>query len=1222
MQKFFYFFALLFLSTNMFAQDHTVTLQGLEFIPRDIVIRAGETVEWDNVMGTHNVNGSMTTYPDNPEGFFSGSAADAPWTFSHTFTQTGFYNYQCDPHVDFDMFGTVTVLPQICTIASVTANNADGEPDSLGVTCELQGIVYGVNLRPSGLQFTLIDENNDGIGVFSFDNFGYTVQEGDEIAIQGEITFFNGLTQVEPDTVILLSSDNELVDPTIVTALGEDTESQLVTIENVTLVDPGAWETSGSFNADVTNGMDTFTVRIDSDVEISGMDAPTGTFNITGLGGQFDSSAPHDEGYQLFPRYASDIDPYVTANPDYPAYSIGLVTTNNASEVPDSLGVLCELQGVVYGVNFRPAGLQFTIIDENNDGIGTFSLNENFGYTVQEGDDVTIRGEVSFFNGLTQMNLDTVILNSSGNALFDPTVVTVLGEDTESQLVTIENVTLVDPGAWETSGSFNVDVTNGSETFTVRIDSDVDISGMNAPMGTFDVTGIGGQFDSSDPHDEGYQLFPRYAADIDPYIVEETDYPLYPIGLVTSNNADGEPDSLDVQCEIQGVVYGVNIRPAGLQFTLIDENNDGIGVFSLSDNFGYTVQEGDAIAIQGTIGFFNGLTQIEPDTVIFDSADNALFDPTVVTALGEDTESQLVTVENVSLVDPGQWQTSGSFNAEVTDGTNTYQIRIDSDVDIAGMPAPIGTFNVTGLGGQFDGSAPYDEGYQLLPRYVADIDPYEVEEVLYPPYTIAEVTTLDDIGQPDSLDVACELTGFTYGINFRPGGLTFTLIDDNNDGIGIFNTNNDFGYDVTEGDEITVQGTIAFFNGLTQMVVDTVIVVSTGNALIDPTVVTALSEDTESQLVTIENVSLVDPGQWQTSGSFNVDLTDGTNNYQIRIDSDTDISGMNAPEGVFNVTGLGGQFDNSEPYDEGYQLFPRYVQDIDPYNTSETQFPDYTIAEVTGNDADGNPDSLGVNCTLTGVVYGINYRPGGLQFTLIDENNDGIHVFSNSDDLGYTVVEGEEVAVQGSIGFFNGLTELIPVEVTVLSTGNTLFDPTVVTALGEDTESQLVRINGLTLVDPLQWQTSGSFNVDLTDGTNTYQMRIDNDTDIIGTGAPDFTFDLIGLGGQFDSDAPYDEGYQIFPRYLTDIIMVTGVGEEHLGIELDIYPNPTSDLLRISSEVQLDQVQLFNTFGQEVTNLVPNATTIDLDMKALPQGVYVLRVVLEGRSWATQIVKQ
>jgi len=135
-----------------------------------------------------------------------------------------------------------------------------------------------------------------------------------------------------------------------------------------------------------------------------------------------------------------------------------------------------------------------------------------------------------------------------------------------------------------------------------------------------------------------------------------TAYPPYPIGLVTTNDAAGVPDSIGRTCQIQGVVYGGNLRPGGLQFTIIDDQNDGIHLFSGSNDFGYTVTEGDEVIVQGTIAQFNGLTQINPDTLWTVSSGNTLVNPSLPATLDESTESQLITFDFVTIVDIAQGQ--------------------------------------------------------------------------------------------------------------------------------------------------------------------------------------------------------------------------------------------------------------------------------------------------------------------------------------------------------------------------------------------------------------------------------------------------------------------------------------------------------------------------------------------------------------------------------------
>ncbi len=498
---------------------------------------------------------------------------------------------------------------------------------------------------------------------------------------------------------------------------------------------------------------------------------------------------------------------------------------------------------------------------------------------------------------------------------------------------------------------------------------------------------------------------------------------------------------------------------------------------------------------------------------------------------------------------------------------------------------------------------------------------------MYPVYSIGKVTTNDAEGAADSLGVKCQLQGVVYGVNIRgeDNGLQFTVIDSGNNGIGVFSSTKDFDYTVTEGDEIIIQGTIDQFNGLTQIIPDTLWRISQNKPLVAPTIATDLNEATESQLIQLNNIRLLDADDWTNGGSgFNLDVTNGLDTFRMRIDADTDIFGLAAPSGTFTLRGIGSQFDNTSPYTSGYQIIPRYIQDIDPYVPTVAEFPLYPIGTVTTNAADGRPDSLGVKCELRGVVYGVNLRgSSGIQCTIIDNANNGIGVFNSNNNLGYTVKEGDQIAVRGVIGFFNGLTQINAEEIELLSANNALVAPSEVTALNESTESQLVKINGLTLVNPSQWTNAGSgFNVDVTNGITTFQMRVDADVNVFGTPAPVGAFNLTGIGGQFDSSSPYDAGYQIFPRYLEDIDFASSVLDPALIEGLKLYPNPVADWLTLESPLGFDQILIGNALGQQVQQFKNIDTKAQFDLSALPAGIYTLTLVRKDRMYALEIVKQ
>ncbi|MDA8910902.1 plastocyanin/azurin family copper-binding protein, partial [Crocinitomicaceae bacterium] len=313
-------------SSESEAVAHVINAGSFYYSPSALTITAGDTVYWVNDGGTHNVNFATNTVTgdpyNNPESFVSSPTGDIE-LYSHVFNTAGTYQYDCSvgSHAANGMTGTIIVLentspdPGIIalfgetlgyspyTIGEVTTNAADGVADSTDVLVSLVGTVHCIDFDGNeGISFTIIDDNNDGINVFNFaDVSDYVVSEGDKITVLGKIGQFNGLTQVVADSILTLESGLPTATPTIVTTLDESTESQWITIENVNFVNPIATFPSGSNNIDLTDGVNVYTIRIDSDTDIPESAAPQGSFSVTGVGGQYDNSSPYDGGYQLFP---------------------------------------------------------------------------------------------------------------------------------------------------------------------------------------------------------------------------------------------------------------------------------------------------------------------------------------------------------------------------------------------------------------------------------------------------------------------------------------------------------------------------------------------------------------------------------------------------------------------------------------------------------------------------------------------------------------------------------------------------------------------------------------------------------------------------------------------------------------------------------------------------------------------------------------------------------
>ncbi len=157
-------------------------------------------------------------------------------------------------------------------------------------------------------------------------------------------------------------------------------------------------------------------------------------------------------------------------------------TTDASGDSPykDSL---VETSGIVTGMH----GSKFFLQDGTGAWNGIYVYNFVSSPSVAVGDDITIKGEVAEYFGLTQIkNIDTIIVNSTGNALPAATMLnssTMQDEQYEGCLVKLTGATCVNPSA----GFGEWDVLNATDTGVID-----DLMYAYTPMmGTnYDVTGI------------------------------------------------------------------------------------------------------------------------------------------------------------------------------------------------------------------------------------------------------------------------------------------------------------------------------------------------------------------------------------------------------------------------------------------------------------------------------------------------------------------------------------------------------------------------------------------------------------------------------------------------------------------------------------------------------------------------------------------------------------
>ena len=98
----------------------TVRMEGKKFVPDQITIHNGDTVEWVNELNGHKhqittdpeqaMDANNVSIPKNAKPFDSGTMK-AGESYRYKFTVPGTYRYSCPPHEMSGMVGTVVVQP-------------------------------------------------------------------------------------------------------------------------------------------------------------------------------------------------------------------------------------------------------------------------------------------------------------------------------------------------------------------------------------------------------------------------------------------------------------------------------------------------------------------------------------------------------------------------------------------------------------------------------------------------------------------------------------------------------------------------------------------------------------------------------------------------------------------------------------------------------------------------------------------------------------------------------------------------------------------------------------------------------------------------------------------------------------------------------------------------------------------------------------------------------
>lgn len=228
-----------------------------------------------------------------------------------------------------------------------------------------------------------------------------------------------------------------------------------------------------------------------------------------------------------------------------------------------------------------------------------------------------------------------------------------------------------------------------------------------------------------------------------------------------------------------------------------------------------------------------------------------------------------------------------------------------------------------------------NDNRRFYPSGAVDQNADEVPDLVLDTEIFGYITSIEDIRNlPDGLHVKTE--GVATTPNFESASRTSFFIQQDGFGLNIFN----FGTPariVNAGDLLRVQGTVATFNGLKEIILDVpdedVFTVETGMEVPAPREITFEQfknaafietdvDNVQGSLVRLNGLS-TDPTSWPqdiNAGSSNVSATMNDSTVAIRLMAQTEAIGV-TPPAMMDIIGVVGTYN-------GAQLHPRFASDI------------------------------------------------------------------------------------------------------------------------------------------------------------------------------------------------------------------------------------------------------------------------------------------------------
>lgn len=127
-----------------------------------------------------------------------------------------------------------------------------------------------------------------------------------------------------------------------------------------------------------------------------------------------------------------------------------------------------------------------------------------------------------------------------------------------------------------------------------------------------------------------------------------------------------------------------------------------------------------------------------------------------------------------------------------------------------------------------------------------------------------------------------------------------------------------------------------------------------------------------------------------------------------------------------------------------------------------------------------------------------------------------------------------------------------------------------------------------------------------------YVLMIDN--------LKDGDYSIYSYVSRTNKDGLFCDSIQMLSGYTCHFTMDRSLRVPSFYCDVKIFPNPVTELLNVACSEQMHEITLYNTAGQQMRQITPCDSEVQISVSGLPRGLYLLKIQTDSGSTVRKLI--